>query len=178
MADPPRFSKGLDDIVVGRSSVSWVGGETGDLVYRGFDVRDIVPGVPYESVVHLLLYGDPPSADPSPEVAHALAARRSIPAPIERVVDSLPPGLPPLEALRTILSALGTGEYTYPPTREQGFDLIARTPVLLARYVRRSRGDQPVGPRPELGHAANYLAMLFGKPPEPARVRALDCYLD
>jgi citrate synthase len=178
MPDPPRFSKGLDDIVVGRSSISWVGGETGDLVYRGFDVRDLVPGVPYESVVHLLLYGEPPSADPSHEVGRELAARRDPPAPVERVVDALAPNLPPLEALRTILSALGDGSYGYPPTREEGFALIARTPTLLARFVRRSRGTSPVPPRPDLGHAANYLWMLYGELPAPGKVTALEGYLD
>jgi citrate synthase len=178
MPATPHISKGLDDVVVGRSSISWVGGETGDLVYRGFDVRDIVPGVPYESVVHLLLYGEPPTADPSREVGRELGARRNVPPEIERVVDALPVGLPPLEALRTILSSLGTGAYGYPPTREQGFDLIARTPVLLARYVRRSRGAAPVAPRADLGHAANYLWMLFGTAPEARHVAALEGYLD
>ncbi len=178
MPDAPRFSKGLDDVVVGRSSITWVGGETGDLVYRGFDVRDLVPGVPYESVVHLLLYGEPPSADPSREVGRELAARRDASAPVERVVDALPAGLPPLEALRTILSALGDGSFGYPPTLEEGFGLIARTPTLLARYVRRSRGAAPIPPRADLGHAANFLWMLHGDAPEPRRVAALEGYLD
>ena len=178
MAPRSRLSQGLDDVLVGRSSISWVGGETGDLVYRGFDVRDLVPGVPYESVVHLLLYGEPPSADPSREVGRELSSRQYVPPPIERVVDALPAGLPPLEALRTILSALGNGSYGYPPTREEGFDLIARTPVLLARYARRSWGADPVAPRADLGHAANYLWMLFGTAPEARRVAALEGYLD
>jgi citrate synthase len=178
MIPAPRISPGLDGILVGRSSISWVGGETGELVYRGFDVRDLVPGVPFESVVHLLLYGEPPSADPSREVGRELTARHSVPPAIERVVDALPAGLPPLEALRTILSALGNGGYGYPPSRAEGFDLIARTPVLLARYVRRSWGADPVAPRPDLGHAANYLWMLFGTPPEARRVAALEGYLD
>ncbi|MGA8542282.1 MAG: citrate/2-methylcitrate synthase [Thermoplasmata archaeon] len=178
MATPARISKGLDDVVIGRSSISWVGGETGDLVYRGFDVRDIVPGVPYESVVHLLLYGEPPSADPSPEVRRELAARRAVPPAVERLVDAIPVGLPPLEALRTILSSLGNGAFGYPPTREQGYDLIARAPVLLARYVRRSRGLAPVPPRADLDHAANFLWMLFGELPDARRVSALEGYLD
>ncbi|MGA8302826.1 MAG: citrate/2-methylcitrate synthase [Thermoplasmata archaeon] len=178
MAAPPRISKGLDDVIIGRSSISWVGGEAGELVYRGFDVRDLVPGVPYESIVYLLLFGNPPTADPSGEVGRELSARRSVPAAAERVVDALPAGLPPLDALRTILSSLGTGAYGYPPTREEGFDLIARTPVLLARYVRRSHGAEPIVPRADLGQAANYLWMLFGTAPEARRVAALEGYLD
>ncbi|HTT46052.1 MAG TPA: citrate synthase [Thermoplasmata archaeon] len=172
-----HVSKGLDDVVVGQSEVSWVGGTTGDLVYRGFDVRDLVPGVPYESIVHLLLYGDPPSVDPSPEVVRALTAYRDPPSAAERVVDALPTVLPPLEALRTILSSLGDGSFDYPPTLDEGFRLIAQTPVLLSRFVRRARGEEPVAPRHDLSHAANYLWMLTGKEASPAHVRALEGYL-
>jgi citrate synthase len=167
----------LDDVIVGKTRVSWVGGTTGDLTYRGFDVRELVPGIPYESVVHLLLYGDPPTADPSPEVVLALTAARTAPATAQRVVDALPAKLPPLEALRTILSSLGDGSFDYPPNLGDGFRLIAQTPVLLARFVRRSHGEQPLAPRPDLSHAANYLWMLTGAEPPPEHVRALEGYL-
>ncbi len=177
MAAERRVSPGLDDVSVGESSISFVGGETGELVYRGFDVRGLVPGVPYESVVHLLLHGDPPGADPSPEVVGSLGSAREVPAAIERVVDALAPDLPPLEALRTILSALGDGTYEYPPTLEQGYRLIARTPILLARYVRRAQGLTPLRSRRDLSHAADYLYLLKGKEADPRHVRALDAYL-
>jgi citrate synthase len=170
-------AKGLDHVIVDQSTISWVGGETGDLVYRGFDVRDLVPGLPYESAVHLILYGDPPSSDPSAEVTNALREHR-VPRPaVEQVVDALGPALAPLDALRTILSALGDGSFGYPPSLEQGYRLIAQTPVLLARFVRRSQGLAPVAPRPELSHAANYLTMLTGLTPAPEKVAALDAYL-
>ncbi|EQD47693.1 2-methylcitrate synthase/citrate synthase II, partial [mine drainage metagenome] len=177
MAPETPVSKGLDHVVVDRSRISWVGGTTGELVYRGFEIDALVPGVPYESAVHLLLHGDPPSADPSPEVVAALRAHRT-PAPgVTRVVDALPAGLPPLEALRTILSALGDGSFRYPPSLEEGFRLIAQTPVLLARYVRRSRGDLPIEPDPDRTHAENYLRMITGRPPDPAAAHALESYL-
>ena len=172
------FSKGLDDVTVGRSQITWVGGETGELVYRGFDVRDLIPGVPYESLVHLLLHGEPPDVDPSPEVVTALRIHRAVPDGTGRIVEAVPAGLPPLEALRTILSALGDGTYGYPPTLDEGFRLIARTPVLLARYVQRSQDRSGPAPRDDLSHAANYLWMLTGRDPDPARVRALEGYLD
>ncbi|MGD1099621.1 MAG: citrate/2-methylcitrate synthase [Thermoplasmata archaeon] len=174
---PAHVSKGLDDVVVGKSRVSWVGGATGELTYRGFDVRRLVPGIPYESVVHLLLYGEPPAADPSHEVALALKAARKVSAAAGRLVDALPAQLPPLEALRTILSSLGDGSFGYPPTLAEGFRLMGQTPVLLARFVRRSHGEKPLPPRAELSHAANYLWMLTGTVPPPDRVRALEGYL-
>ena len=178
MPSMARVSKGLDDAVIGTSAITWVGGETGDLVYRGFDVRRLVPGVPYESVVHLLLEGDPPSEDPSRPVSEALRRYRTLPEPLVRVADVLPTGLPPLEALRTMLSAIGDGSFGYPPTREEGLRLVAQVPALLARYVRRSAGRPAVAPRADLGHAAHYLWLLTGEEPTPARVAALEGYLD
>jgi len=178
MPSMARVSKGLDDAVIGTSAITWVGGETGDLVYRGFDVRRLVPGVPYESVVHLLLEGDPPSEDPSRPVSEALRRYRTLPDPLVRVADVLPTGLPPLEALRTMLSAIGDGSFGYPPTREEGLRLVAQVPALLARYVRRSAGRPAVAPRADLGHAAQYLWLLTGEEPTPARVAALEGYLD
>ncbi|HTW55023.1 MAG TPA: citrate/2-methylcitrate synthase [Thermoplasmata archaeon] len=178
MEPPARIAKGLDGVLVGRSSIALVGGETGELVYRGYDVRALVPGVPYESVVHLLLFGEPPSRDPSPEVSRALVAARAVRPDLLRAADAVPTGLPPLDALRTLLSLLGDGTEGYPPTREQGFRLIAQTPVLLARYVRRTQGLAPVPPRDDLGHAANYLWMLAGREAPPTSVAALEGYLD
>jgi len=169
---------GLEGVVAGRSAVSWVGGETSDLVYRGFDVRELVPGVPFESVAHLLLYGEPPVADPSPTVRAALDAARHVPDGLLAETDALRPELPPLEALRTILSILGDGSFGYPPVPDDGWRLIAQTPVLLARHLRRAVGLPPVAARPDLGHVANYLWMLRGAEPEAAKVAALEAYFD
>ncbi len=178
MTGPARAAPGLDDTVIGTSSITWVGGATGDLVYRGYDARALVPGIPYESIAHLLLFGEPPEADPSPKIVAALREARAVPAALVRSVDALPEGLPPLEALRTILSLLGDGSFGYPPRTEEGCRLIALSPVLLTRYVRRSQALPPVPPRADLGHVANYLWMLSGKVPDPSKVRALEAYFD
>jgi len=178
MGTTQRRSEGLEGVVAGRTSISWVGGESSDLVYRGYDVRDLVPGLPYESVAHLLLFGEPPAVDPSPVVSGALTGARTVPATLLAEGDALSTGLPPLEALRTILSLLGDGSWGYPPRLEDGYRLIAQSPVLFARHVRRSLGRPPVLPRPELGHVANYLWMLEGHEPDPGKVGALEAYFD
>ncbi len=178
MTAEPGLSRGLDGVVIGRSSLSQVDGENGTLVYRGFDIHELVPGTPYESVVHLLLYDELPGADPSPEVVRELAARRTLPPITERVLADLPPTLPPLEAMRTILSSLGDGGYGYPPTRAQGFDLIARLPIAFARFVRHRQGLPPVPIDPERGQVETYLHQMFGEPIDGERVRALEGYFD
>jgi citrate synthase len=176
MTRPILVSKGLDDVVTGRSSISLVAGETGGLVYRGFDIAELVPGVPYESVVHLLLRGSPPSEDPAEDVTEGLRRRRDLPPPIAALVDAIPPERAPLDAMRTILSGLSDETFGYPPTFEQGLTVMARLPTAFARFVRRSRHQPPVAPRPDLGQVANYILMLTGTVPEPELLHALESY--
>ena len=178
MSGGSPVARGLDGLAVGRSKISWVDGELGSLVYRGFDVRELVPGTPYESVAHLLLYGDPPPEDPSRQVRDALSARRQLSPGVVRVVDALPANEPPLDALRTLISAIGTGQYDYPPKIEDGLDLMARLPLVFARFFRRSQGLEPVPIDPRMGQVETYLHQLFGSRPEPRRVRALEGYFD
>lgn len=176
MSSPIVVPKGLEHVVLGDSAISLVEGETGGLAFRGFTVQELAGHASYEAIVHLLTTGEPPSeavpASVSSELRRALALSRGV----ETVADALPGSTPPLDALRTLLSALGDGSHPYPPTLAQGYELIARTPVLLARHVRRSAGLPVVAPRIDLGHVANFLWMLTGADPEPARVRALEQY--
>jgi citrate synthase len=171
-------ARGLEDVVIGESAVSRVGGETGHLSFRGYDITEVVEHLGYEGTVHLLLRGGLPEADPPPEMLRELARRRSLPPEVERLVDALPAELPPIDALRTGISSLGGGRFPYPPTLEQGLELIAQAPTLLARFHRRRTGQAPVPPDPELGHVRNYLHMLEDGRPDPTRVWALESYFD
>jgi citrate synthase len=169
-------SKGLDDVVIDDSSISLVEGDRGWLVYRGFDITEVVRAARFEDVVHLLVFGEPPGEDARRHLQGALASRRALAPELERVESSLPTTLAPLDALRTLVSAMGSDGPGYPPTFEDGLSLIARCPTLLARYVRRTQGLGAVAPRSELGHAENFLWMLTGELPSARPARALERY--
>ena len=163
---------------MGDSALTLVAGETGGLSYRGFDVARARPGARVRvGVLHLLLHGDPRRPLPKKSALRGeLTDARALSPRLEEVADALPSALPPLEALRTLLSAMGTRTFGYPPTLEQGLDLVAKAPILLARFDRRVRGLPPLAARSDLGHVANYLYLLNGREPDPARVRALQTY--
>ena len=175
-AVPVGPEKGLEHVVMGDSAITLVAGETGGLVYRGFDIAELVGRASYESVLYLLLRGDPPGPDQLEELQRALAERRALGPALAKTVDAIAPDVPPMDALRTALSAFGDGSIGYPPTERQSYDLVAKAPTILARFVRRTRGLAPVDPDPRIGHVANYLYMLRGEPPTPAKVRALESY--
>jgi citrate synthase len=167
---------GLEDVVVGDSSISLVDGDAGRLLYRGYDVAEVAERLSYEGVFELLVTGEAPALDPPEELVRSLARRRRPGPGALRVVDALPRAVPPMDAFRTSLSSLGDGLFPYPPTLEQGLDLLAQAPTLLARYVRHSAGLDPVEPTEDLGHVEHFLYLLEGRRPEPERVRALERY--
>jgi citrate synthase len=60
----------------------------------------------------------------------------------------------------------------------QASDILAKFPTIVAAYWRLTRSLEPIAPRPDLGHAANYLYMLSGGVPDAERVRGLETYLN
>lgn len=174
MAAHPVGRGGLEEVIAGSTALSEVDGERGGLSYRGFTIADIVAHLGYEGTVELLWSGQPPLADPPQPLTGDLAARRALPPAAEAIVDALPPNTDPMDALRMGLSALGS--FPYPPTREQGIALVAAAPTVLARFHRHRGGLEPVAARADLGHIANFLYMLEGRPAGPRRVYALESY--
>jgi citrate synthase len=54
--------------------------------------------------------------------------------------------------------------------------LTARFPTIVATHLRLMAGREPVSPRADLAHAANFLYMVHGREPDPESARALDTY--
>ncbi len=54
--------------------------------------------------------------------------------------------------------------------------LTARFPTIVAAHARLGAGKQPIAPRVDLTHAANFLYMVHGKEPDPIAARAIDTY--
>ena len=76
----------------------------------------------------------------------------------------------PLDALRTVVSAMSGSEAEAPDnshegTVRKGIRITAIAPTILAAHSRMSRGKDPIAPNGSLGHAANFLYMLTGEMP-------------
>ena len=99
---------GLEDIVVSTSDICFIDGREGRLVYRGYDVNDLVDQSSFEEVIFLLWHGGLPSRKEL--VAHTKAlsstANRKLPPGIVSLLKALPKKTTPMEVLRTGVSAL------------------------------------------------------------------------
>lgn len=163
------YSPGLEGVIAGETSLSFIDGAEGRLLYRGFRIGDLVARGTYGAITNLLWTGD---WDPA-----ARLPTGPIPPAVMTVIRALPAETKPMDALRTAVSAWGaTQDLPWPPTVEQARALTAFSPSALAAFVRLRAGQEPVDPDPSLDLVEGFLFQLTGERPDPGTVRALDAY--
>jgi len=168
---------GLEGIVVGATALSKVEEKAGQLLYQGHNIHDLVGTTTFEEIAHLLWFGHLPSQTELSRMKTQLVTERTMPAPVVQLLRDLPSTIEPMDALRTAVSLWGTITIKGKPTLEQAIGVTARFPLLLAAFHRLRHGLEPLEPRSELGHAANYLYLLTGEVPTDEHVKKLDAYL-
>ena len=175
---------GLEDVVVSTSAICFIDGQKGRLLYRGFDIDDLVEHSSFEEVVYLLWHGALPSRkelDAHVKVLSATATRK-LPPGLIVLLRALPKKTTPMEVLRTGVSALSAfdpdaADNSREATARKAVRLTAQMPTLVAAWERIRRGKPLVAPNPKLSLAANFLAMLRGGAPTPLEVKTFDVAL-
>ncbi|OGK80310.1 MAG: citrate synthase [Candidatus Rokubacteria bacterium RBG_16_73_20] len=172
---------GLEDVVVSTSDICLIDGNEGRLVYRGYDVDELVEHSSFEEVVYLLWHGGLPTRKELVAHTRALAstANRRLPPKLLAILRALPRKTTPMEVLRTGVSALSAfdpdaADNSRDATLRKSIRLTAQLPTLVAAWERIRRGKTPVAPDPRLGLAANFLAMMRGARPSPLAVKTFD----
>jgi len=182
---PDEIQKGLEGVVVAESSLSYIDGDEGRLVYRGFEIDDLAREASYEEVLYLLWHGELPTADELDRFTAEMADEREVG---DEVLDTLAhlaaADERPMAALRTGVSALSASdpeadadERDLDAALRKGRRITAKIPTILAAYDRLRNGEEPVSPDPDLGHAANFLYMLDGEEPDEVAAETFDMAL-
>lgn len=175
-------SKGLDGIVAGQSSICFIDGQKGELVYRGINVDELATNAAFEEVVYLLWHGTLPKKDQLAKLGKELAANRSLPIPVIEFLKSVPKTSEPMDILRTAVSFLGSfdeeaKDNSLEANWRKSIRLVAKMPTLVANFhTFRNIGDY-IKPDASLSHSANFLYMLNGVPPGDTSTKTMDCAL-
>ena len=182
--DTPR---GLKGVVVTDTTIGDVRGAEGFFHYRQYSAVDLATTRTLEDVWALLFDGALPAEPDWDAFALETRPQRALAAaldPLLRDVAASAAGDGPLDGLRTVLSAVAASEHfgaSYdldaPALRRDALRLAAVTPTVVAALHRLGRGLDPIAPRDDLGHAANYLWMIHGVEPTPEVARAIEQYL-
>jgi citrate synthase len=175
------INPGLDGVIAAQTRLSSVDGQLGELIIAGFPVEELAGKATFEETLYLLWHDELPTAAQLSDFQAALAAYR----PLSETALNLLRGaaqarVPAMDALRMAASTLslqpGGGLGNDP--RQNALAVVAASPSIVATYWRLLNGQEPLAPRPDLNHAANYLYMLTGQEPTPERVRGLETYLN
>ncbi len=172
------LNKGLRNVVLDRTQSSFIDGEQGILLYRGYSIHDLAEHSNFEEVCYLLLYGDLPTSEELDAFTRRLKRQRALPKEVIETIR-LNQKAHPMDVLRTGVSSLSTFD---PDTEDMSRDanirkserLIAQVPTVVAAHERIRKGGEPVAPREDLDHAANFLHMLTGETPSQEAVEAMD----
>ncbi len=178
----PTVNPGLDGIVAAQTRLSSVDGQAGELIIAGFPVEELASKATFEEVVYLLWNDRLPNAQELADFNAALVAQRPLPqVTLVLLYAAAAHKVDVMDALRMATSSISLrapNSKAEQDLRPDALTLVARMPTMVAAYWRMLHGQEPLPPRPDLGHAANFLYMLFGEEPDPERTRGLETYLN
>ncbi len=173
---------GLEGVVAAKSEICFIDGTAGRLVYRGYDIADLVENTTFEEVAFLLWENKLPNQAELKALKSELSKTVALPDHVVAVLKALPPKTQPMDALRTGVSALSSidpdlNENTPEANRRKAIRLTAQFPTIVTTFHRLRNGQPLIEPDPSLSIAANFLYMLNGKKPHDTLTRVMDAAL-
>ncbi|MGB6627057.1 MAG: citrate/2-methylcitrate synthase [Nitrososphaeraceae archaeon] len=173
---------GLRNIEVADTKICSIDGEQGKLIYRGYDILDLVNRSTFEETAYLLLFGELPSAEELADFSHRLSEVRKLPEPLLNNLKNRPKKAHPMDILQSCVSELADYDLNLDDdTREDNIRraiiLISKIPTIIAAWNRIRNGQHVVDPKDEGSHAANFLYMLRGTEPLQEESKVFDICL-
>ncbi|WP_328902779.1 citrate synthase/methylcitrate synthase [Streptomyces sp. NBC_00441] len=184
---PLDVPRGLAGVVVTDTALGDVRGREGFYHYRQYSAVELAQTRSFEDVWYLMTEGELPGPEARADFAARTAALRVLPDALREALPAIARASAvsgPLSGLRTALSLLGASAGFRPVydidadrRRADALAVCAAVPTVLTALHRLGQGLEPVEPRADLPHAANYLYMLTGSVPDEDRARAVEQYL-
>ena len=167
------------------STITFIDGDKGELLYRGYPIEQLATRCDFLEVCHLLLFGELPRAGERAEFNKRVANHTMVHEQMQFFMRGFRRDAHPMAVLTGLVGAMSA---FYPDSinlndpwqREvSAIRLIAKLPTLVAMAYKYTVGQPLVYPRNELSYAANFMRMMFAVPAEDYRVndvlvRAMD----
>lgn len=182
------FDQGYTSTASCKSEITFIDGEKGELMHRGYDIAWLAENKKFLDVVYLLLYKKLPSKEELESFRLELKQRSYINEKMLKLFDALPDKAHPMAALQSTV-AMMSAYYK----RDMNIDdisdfmelakrLVAKIPTIIAFYYRHVRGFPQIYPDLDRGFVENFLYMLRAFPHDrvdlkPIEVKAFEAVL-
>jgi citrate synthase len=167
------------------STITFIDGDKGELLYRGYPIEQLATKCDFLQVCHLLLYGDLPDDAGRKDFVSRVTNHTMVHEQMQFFLRGFRRDAHPMSVMTGLLGAMSA---FYPDSinlhnKEQreisAIRLIAKLPTLTAMAYKYTVGQPLIYPRNDLGYTANFMRMMFAVPAEEYKindvlVRALD----
>jgi citrate synthase len=167
------------------STITYIDGDKGELLYRGYAIEDLAVHCNYLETCYLLLKGELPNAEQKAEWENLVTVHTMVHEQMQFFFRGFRRDSHPMAVLVGVVGALSSFYHEALDIHDQyhrdvsAVRLIAKLPTLVAMTYKYTIGQPFVYPQNDLSYAANFMRMMFAIPPEPYKindvlVRALD----
>ena len=179
------FDPGFTSTASCESKITFIDGDAGILLHRGYPIDQLAEKSSFLEVCHLLLNGELPSAEEFAKFEHNITYHTMLHAQFDSFFHGFRRDAHPMAIMTGAVGALSAFyadslNVDDPKQREiSAHRLIAKMPTIAARAFQYSVGRPFVTPRNELSYSENFLRMCFSVPaedwvPNPVLTRAMD----
>ncbi len=179
------FDRGYTSTAMCRSSITYIDGLKGELMYRGYDIAYLAENKTFIDVAYLLLNKELPNKKQYDEFKLELKKRSFIHEGMMKLFDAFPDKAHPMAILQAAVAALSAFYFDHlnmdkpEEYHEMAMRIIAKIPTIAAFSYRFSRGLPIIYPNLDRGFTENFLYMMRSYPYEhvnlrPIEVKALD----
>jgi citrate synthase len=183
--DAFTFDPGFTSTASCESAITYIDGDKGVLLYRGYPIDQLAKGSTFLEVCYLLMNGELPNAAQYAEFEHSITMHTMLHDQFDRFFQGFRRDAHPMAIMTASVGALSAFyhdslDVSDPAHRHISMiRMIAKVPTIAARAFKYSIGQPFVSPRNELGYAENFLRMCFAVPAEdykgnPVLARAMD----
>ncbi len=168
-----------------QSGITYIDGDKGELLYRGYPIEQLAVNCDYLETCHLLLYGELPNAEQKKDFTSRVTNHTMVNEQMQFFLRGFRRDAHPMAIMTGLVGALSafyhdSTDINNPAHRDiTAVRLIAKMPTLVAMAYKYTVGQPYMYPRNDLSYAGNFLHMMFATPCEeyvvnPVLERALD----
>ncbi len=179
------FDPGFMSTAACKSSITYIDGDKGELLYRGYPIEQLAEKCDFLETCHLLLYGELPNAQQNQDFHNIIKNHTMVHEQLIRFYSGFRRDAHPMAVLVGVVGALSAFYHDAMDVSDEyhrnisAHRLIAKMPTIVAMAYKYGRGEPFMYPRNDLSYTANFMHMMFGTPcekyePNPVLVRALD----
>ena len=184
-SDHFTFDPGFTSTASCESKITYIDGDAGILLHRGYPIDQLAEKSSFLEVCHLLLNGELPTADEFAKFERNITYHTMLHAQFDRFFEGFRRDAHPMAVMTGAVGALSAfyaDSINVDDAREREISahrLIAKMPTIAARAYKYTVGQPFVSPRNDLSYSENFLRMCFAVPaedwkPNPVLTRAMD----